>query len=135
MSFDLAVWEGPMPPTNEAAAGVFRQLMDRLERGEGESQASPRIRAYVDALLARWPDITGEPDDESPWADGPLIANAFGEAIYFSMVWSRADEAAEFAARVAAEHGLVCFDPQSESLLPRPPRHGPNRRSWLRRTR
>ena len=31
MSFDLAVREGPRPATDEAAAAVHEQLMERLE--------------------------------------------------------------------------------------------------------
>ncbi|WP_340540911.1 hypothetical protein [Nocardioides sp. GXZ039] len=120
MSFDLAVWEGPRPASDEEAAQVYEQLMERMETAIDDDPVppSPRIRSYVDALLARWPDLTDDGSEDSPWADGPMIANAFGEAIYFSMVWSRAEEASEFAARTAAEHGLVCFDPQSEALRP-----------------
>ena len=58
--------------------------------------------------------------DLAVW-EGPRPAYV---AIYFPIVWSRADEVAEVASRIAAEHGLVCFDPQSEQLLPRPPRRG-----------
>jgi hypothetical protein len=60
---------------------------------------------------------------------GPLISEALGDAIYFGISWSRADEAAAFAARVAAEHGLVCYDPQSELLVP----DQPSGRRWWRR--
>jgi hypothetical protein len=135
MTFDLAVWEGTRPQTDEAASLVYGQLMDRMEAGDCDTEPTPRIRAYVDALLSRWPEITDESGADSPWADAPLIGNAFGDAIYFAMVWSRADEAAEFAARLADQHGLVCYDPQSERLLPRA--HGDRaqlRRSWFRRS-
>ena len=115
MTFDLAVWEGERPATDEAAAEIYEQLMDRLEQGELEPPTE-RIRTYIAALLARWPDIDQEGGEDSPWADSPLIENAFGSAIYFAMVWSRADEAGEFAARTAQQHGLVCYDPQSERL-------------------
>jgi hypothetical protein len=115
VSYDLAVWEGPTPPNNAAAAAEYERVMTRMEDGPADPP-SIRISAYVAALLARWPDITDDRGEDSPWADGPMIGNAFGNAIYFSMVWSRAEEASEFAASVAAQHGLVCFDPQSESL-------------------
>jgi hypothetical protein len=117
VTFDLAVWEGDRPPSDAAAAEIYEQLMDRLEGGEQEPPTD-RIRAYVSALLDRWPDIDEDGGEDSPWADGPLIDNAFGSVIYFAMVWSQAEEASEFAARVAEEHGLVCFDPQSECLRP-----------------
>lgn len=135
MTFDLAVWEGPRPETDEAAAIVYGQLMDRMEAGDLDAEPTPRIRAYVDALLTHWPDITEDAGADSPWADAPLIGNAFGDAIYFAMVWSRADEAAEYAARLADQHGLVCYDPQSEMLLPARGDPGQPRRSWFRRSR
>jgi len=40
-----------------------------------------RIRRYVDDLVTRWPDITTEAGDDSPWADGPLVGNASGPMI------------------------------------------------------
>lgn len=117
MSFDLAVWEGDRPASDAAAAEIYEQLMDRLEAGD-QGPPTERIRAYVSALLDRWPDIDEDGGEDSPWADGPLIGNAFGSVIYFAMVWSRAEEASEYAARVAEQHGLVCFDPQSKCLRP-----------------
>jgi hypothetical protein len=133
MSYDLAVWMGARPQSDADASSVYERLMDRMEAGEPEAEPSPAIRAYVAALLERWPDITEDAGEDSPWADGPLIGNAFEEAIYFSMVWSRAEEASDFASRLAAEHGLVCYDPQSETLRPQETPTKP-RRSWFRRT-
>lgn len=118
MSYDLAVWVGLRPQSDAEASAVYERLMDRMDAGEPDAEPSPEIRAYVAALLERWPDITEDEGEDSPWADGPLIGNAFEEAIYFSMVWSRAEEASDFASRLAAEHGLVCYDPQAESLRP-----------------
>lgn len=117
MSFDLAVWEGERPLSDADAAVMYERLMDRLEASDQEPPTE-RISAYVSVLLDRWPDIDDDGGEDSPWADGPLIGNALGSFIYFSMVWSRADEASAYAAQVAEQHGLVCFDPQSECLLP-----------------
>lgn len=117
MSYDLAVWEGEQPADDLAAAELYEQLMDSLERHPAEPP-TPGITRYVAALLDRWPDITEDDGGDSPWADGPLLNNAFGAAIYFSIVWSKAEEASEYAARLAQQHGLVCYDPQTESLRP-----------------
>jgi hypothetical protein len=106
-----------------------------MEAGEPEADPSPAIRAYIEALLKRWPDITEDAGEDSPWADRPLIGNAFGDAIYFSMVWSRAKQASDIASQLAAEHGPACYDPQSEALLPHePPGPAKPRRSWFRRS-
>jgi hypothetical protein len=118
MSYDLAVWEGKRPSTNAEAAKAFRQLYDENIGGKGNREPTPAITAYVDALLKRWPDITEDEGDNSPWSDGPLINNARGPIVYFGMVFSMAEEASAFAAETAATHGLVCFDPQTEELRP-----------------
>jgi hypothetical protein len=113
VSFDLAVWEGDRPSDDKAAALQYASLMDRMEAEEFD-EPTPRIRAYVEALLARWPDI--DEAEDSPWASSPLMGEARGPLVYFPMVWSRADEASAFAASLAHERGLVCFDPQAERL-------------------
>jgi hypothetical protein len=38
--------------------------------------------------------------------------------IYLTMPYGVAGEMSAEAARLAAEHGLVCYDPQSEHLRP-----------------
>ncbi|BBH18573.1 hypothetical protein Back2_28600 [Nocardioides baekrokdamisoli] len=118
MSYDLAVWEGEQPISDAAALDCYLKLMDRMESGDHEPTPTPAIMAFVEALTARWPD-TDEAwdDDETPWADAPIINNAFGDAIYFAMTYSGAERAVPFAAQCASELGLVCFDPQAESLV------------------
>jgi len=120
MSYDLAVWEGERPESAEAAEGVFMAFADLyLEAEEPVSEPpTPAIRRYVEALLERWPDIDGDDREESPWAVGPLMSDAIGPFFYFPMVFSMADEASEYAAQLAAQHGLVCFDPQLSRLRP-----------------
>jgi hypothetical protein len=129
VTYDLAVWEGP-PPTDDAAAlATYRQLLQQWQhegvveaihaKMRGEQTAydpTPAIAAYVADLLRRWPD-SGDELDESPWADAPVINNANGPLFYFAMAYSKAEEAVTFAAELAANHGLNCFDPQSEHLL------------------
>jgi hypothetical protein len=118
MSYDLAVWDGPSPADDVAALEVFEGLYDRFMRGEGQSP-TPRIRQYVEGLVARWPDLGDDDEDEdaSPWSDGPLINNASGPLFYFGMVFSKYQEAAEFAADLGRSSGLVCFDPQDRRLI------------------
>ncbi|GAA3576463.1 hypothetical protein [Kribbella ginsengisoli] len=118
MSYDLAVWEGDRPASNEEAAATFQALYEKYVEDEEDTHPSPRLTAYVEALLARWPDITEEAGDESPWASGPLVEEIVGPFMYFPMGWSRSEEASAFAADVAHAHGLVCYDPQMERLRP-----------------
>jgi len=120
VSYDLAVWEGERPASDEIAEQVFTEFADvYLESDEPpEEPPTPAIQRYIAALLQRWPDIDSDAGDASPWAVGPLISDASGPFFYFPMVWSMAEEASEYAARLAAEHGLVCFDPQVSRLRP-----------------
>jgi hypothetical protein len=132
MSYDLAVWEGPAPANDAAALATYVELMERWHKGDGVVAAiqarargeataydpTPAISTYVAGLLERWPDLSDDSDDEeSPWADAPIINNATGPLFYFAMVYSKAEEAVTFAAELATQHGLNCFDPQSEHLL------------------
>lgn len=117
VSYDLAVWEGERPDGDIVALGVYEELMDRWQEGDAAEPTSA-IVAYVHALLERWPDISTEEGEDSPWADGPLLNNASGPIVYFAMVWSRAEDASAYAAELAAAHGLVCFDPQMETVRP-----------------
>ena len=115
MSYDIAVWEGVRPATDDAAVTVYE---DHYERYIVEQTVPPtsRIQQYVAALLERWPDV--EAAESSPWSDGPLLGNASGPMVYLGIVYSRADDVSPVVADVAAEHGLVCFDPQTQHLRP-----------------
>jgi hypothetical protein len=93
--------------------------MDGLERlGGSPEPATAAIAAYVRALLDRWPEITDEAGEDSPWSSAPLMSEANGNLFYFGMVFSMANEASEYAAELASRHGLVCFDPQLGRLRP-----------------
>ena len=118
MSYDLAVWDGPSPADDAAALEVFEGLYDRFMRGAAEPPTS-RIRQYVEGLVARWPDLSADDEDEdvSPWSDGPLIDNASGPLVYIGMVFSKYQEAVSVAAALARTSGLVCFDPQDRRLI------------------
>ena len=132
MSYDVAVWEGEQPSSDAAAASEFQRLYEDSQNAE---PASSTLRGFVDALLARHRDLTELDDDEvddSPWADGPLIGNASGGFIYFSMVSSAADETLPFVVETAKASGLVAFDPQTGKLLTGDGK-GSRRRWWSRR--
>lgn len=114
MTYDLAIWEGERP-SNDAIAGiVYEAHMDVMELND--EPPTPRIRAYIEALLARWPELGEAPD--VPWAMSPLIEQASGPTAYLNLVYSMAEEASAFAAKLAQEHSLVCYDPQQERLRP-----------------
>ncbi|MEU4779111.1 hypothetical protein [Micromonospora sp. NPDC023633] len=47
-----------------------------------------------------------------------MLDDASGPLIYLTMPYESAGELSAEAARLAAEHGLICYDPQSEHLRP-----------------
>ncbi|MGC5285817.1 hypothetical protein [Micromonospora sp. DT231] len=118
MSYDLAVWEGEQPADDAAAGEVYDRLYATYAEGE-QLPPTPRIRAYVLALLERWVDLSSDDkDDASPWSAGPLMDEASGPFVYFTMRYSVCEEVSTEAARMAAAHGLVCYDPQWERVRP-----------------
>ncbi|WP_210414797.1 hypothetical protein [Microlunatus elymi] len=140
MSYDLAIWEGGRPETDAEATRVYEQLAERMYDGDPPSE---RIRGYVEALLQRWPE--DQESEDVPWSDGPLIGNASGGWIYFGIRPARADEVATYAAELAQQHGLVCYDPQEAALRPPswaldadesdgPPHSSRGWLNWLRNT-
>jgi hypothetical protein len=118
VSYDLAVWEGGQPASDAAALEEFEQLYERYIGSRDLVPPSPRIAAYVRALLARYPDINDEAGEDSPWADGPLMGDASGPLLFFPLVYSQCDEASAWAAQLARKHGLVCYDRQIGKLRP-----------------
>jgi len=46
-----------------------------------------------------------------------MIGNVMGPFFYFAMTYPGARKALTFVAETAAAHGLVCFDPQSMTLI------------------
>jgi len=120
MSYDLAVWEGDRPSDDKAAAEEFQRLYEQYIDSDVTVAPTPRIAAYARTLLDRYPDISPSTGDDSPWSTGPLINEASGPVMYFPMVWSRCEEISAWAAQVAAEQGLNCYDPQRDQLRTEP---------------
>jgi hypothetical protein len=115
MSYDVAVWVGDTPTDDKQALQTYEALWERYE--STDEPPNQRILGYIGSLTARYPDLTVLSDDDSPWADGPLTGNVMGPFFYFSMVYSKVEEALPFIAETARHHGLVCFDPQTQWLL------------------
>ncbi|MFD5630845.1 hypothetical protein [Streptomyces sp. NPDC127072] len=114
MSYDLAVWDGVRPLDDRAAGLTYDEFYERyLESDDVVVPPAPRIVAYVEALVARYPD---DADGSVVWASPPVIEEASGPIVYLLMSYGEAEEVSEYAAMLAREHGLVCFDPQGECL-------------------
>ena len=116
MSYDLAVWDDDRPLDDDQAGSTYDELYERyLESDDVVVPPAPRIVAYVEALVARYPD---DSDRSGVWASPPVIDEASGPIVYLLMSYGKAEEVSEYAAVLAREHGLICFDPQEERLRP-----------------
>lgn len=113
MSYDIAIWVGPRPRSAEAAGEEYERRMDELE----EDDTSPpveAITAFVADLTQRYPEGTMD----GVWASEPLLLSASGETLYLNItVDSHLDGVVDTIGRLAVEHGLVAYDPQTEDLL------------------
>ncbi|NWF27984.1 hypothetical protein HW130_17210 [Streptomyces sp. PKU-EA00015] len=114
MSYDLAVWDGEPPLDDRRAGSVYDELYERyLESDDVVVPPTQRIVAYVEALVEQYPDGI---DGNVVWTSPPVIDEASGPIVYLLMSYSKAGEVSEYAASLARDHGLVCYDPQDESL-------------------
>jgi hypothetical protein len=110
MSFDLGVWFAAVRPERAVAAETYRRL---CEGEAGVVEPAGAVAGFRAALLAEFPEPAGAEDaavGSSPWSAG-LSAGA-GHLV-MSMGWGHVDEVAPRVVQLAADHGLICFDPQA----------------------
>jgi hypothetical protein len=115
VTYTLAVWDGETPADGEQATAEYNRLVELAE--DASIPPTPKIRRYVETLLARWPDITEEGGENSPWADGPLMSDANGPLFVFGLCTFLGEEPFTYCHELAKEHGLVFFDPAEEQLV------------------
>lgn len=114
VTFDLAFWEGPRPETDQAAMRIYDELFPEDDELEAPEPPSDAIRSLITELERRWPPF----DESSPWAVAPLgEEDAQGPTLYVNLVFGRSDEDLEDMADIARRLGVVCFDPQTETVL------------------
>ncbi|MFI5843513.1 hypothetical protein ACIA8K_27790 [Catenuloplanes sp. NPDC051500] len=108
MSFSLAVWRHLGVPTGEEAFDVY----DRLSDGEvGVVEGGPKVSKFLNSLLEFYPDDNGL---AAPWASEVYFNN---ECVLMQISWSRAQEVSAVVRVLAAENGLIVYDPQSREVL------------------
>jgi hypothetical protein len=113
MSADFMCWVPAL-----ALLPVSPDFMNRVEAFENPPFKPPAaaIVRFVNDLLARYPDLTQT--ENTPWADGPMIRDANGSFIYFSIRWDYYDKVTPFVTSTAWRDGLNCFDPQTAECYP-----------------
>ena len=118
MSYDLAVWNGPRPPDDEAAGEVYDELTAWFDDDDDvePEPATPPIRAFLAELLERYPGLGTAGDEASPWAVGPEPGDVNGDFVYLTMTYSGAGRCLEWIVAAALRRGLVVYDPQVMGL-------------------
>jgi hypothetical protein len=72
---------------------------------------TPTMEAFLESLVARFPDDVEVEAPENPWAFMPVRDCVQGAVGYFNVVWDSADDVVNGLPEIAHAHGLVCFDP------------------------
>ncbi len=99
-------------------------FFDRVDAAHGPPKQKPAaaIVNFVHDLTRRYPDLS-ETALDTAWADGPMIGDANGGFIDFTIVWSHYDGVVvPFIVRTARNNGLNCYDPQSSFYYPAEPK-------------
>lgn len=119
MSFDLYVWREAEPISADDAGAKF----DRWQQGESEQFTAHRaIADLYSALLQRFPPLESFSDDDidtyGVWSFTPERSDSILE---LSCLWSRAGEVAPTIMQMAAEYGLICYEPGYHVVNPNVP--------------
>lgn len=119
VSFDLYVWHENEPITAAQARAKLERWGDD---GENVFAAHPAVGSFYDALLDRFPPLESFSDADidrlGVWSVTPERSDAI---VAVSCVWSRADEVGAVVLALAAEHGLVCYEPGYHVVNPNVP--------------
>ncbi|MGP3921192.1 hypothetical protein [Nonomuraea sp. 10N515B] len=112
MSYDLAVLGMSGPVDAETARQMFARCSS-AHHVEGE--LDERIVAFYQELRAHFPDYPSYPR-ESPWMSMPLSVGIDHVIMHLSSS-ERSTPALQKIMDLAARHGLVVYDPQSEEVF------------------
>jgi hypothetical protein len=113
MSMILIFWKAPLVPDACAAEVLLRRWYKRED--DRELEPSEKVRAFADELVRRYPPTAFGRDDRGrtggPWADLPFTRT--DSIVELSLSWSADPEIIDDICRLAREHELLVYDPQS----------------------
>src|SRR6267143_4795804 len=116
MSYDLGVWYPHQRLTNSEAGQIY---VDLCESRQTSLQAHPALRAFYDELYAAHPEIDDIPEERiddheyCPWSCAHDRSDAH---MIMCCLFSQADSVHNVVHKLAREHGLAVYDPQSETI-------------------
>lgn len=118
MSYDLAFWVGPRPADDDEAGQEFDRRASFMEDEDADfSPPTPAMQAFINELLDHFPPLNEASVEDNVWAMGPEPGDINGDFSYLTMTYPGAERAYSRITETVRKHGLVCFDPQTESLI------------------
>lgn len=105
VSYDLGFWWEPDLISSEEAARKYVHL----ERA-GVVSEHPSVRAFYDAVLKEFGDLTEETMETSPWS-APIYGS--DQCVIVTASWSRAADVGPRLVDLARRHGLTAFNAQT----------------------
>ncbi|MCD9875372.1 hypothetical protein [Streptomyces guryensis] len=110
MSFDLGFWWEAQPITPVEAARKYSAMI----AGEvGIANEHPALDVFFGELISRFPDLTEDNFETSPWA-APLYRTS--ECLIAPISYPRQLEVSEFLLELANATGVTSYDPQSGNV-------------------
>ena len=118
MRVEIGVFFTETPLTDKDALQRYR-----AHGGEPDPDRpmGPCIDAFLTDLAARYPRLDALPEEDrtvSPWSGDFDISDGL---VRIAMGGIQCADAVEFIMDLADQHGLVCFDPKTCSILTAPP--------------
>ncbi len=124
MSFHLCVYHTAKPVTDALASERYVAYCDEDDLTP-YLEPSPSVAAFLKELSAAYPDLDDiAPEDEdaragSPWASGHDVSEGH---VHMAMTFSSAGSITDDVTSLARKHELVCYCPQSGTILTAPER-------------
>src|SRR4051812_31829090 len=103
MSFDLAFWWEKRAISPDEAARKYGAL---VEGGVGIVDEHPALVAFYSELTDRFPDLTEENSETSPWAASLYRT---GECVITSISYPRQEEVSEYLLGLARRYGVASY--------------------------
>jgi hypothetical protein len=113
MSFDLAIWVGEKPGSDQEAHETFDRLMRTFDGTD--VPPDPRLLKCKKEITGHYPDDWRAHLIGCVWTSIPLTPH--GSILIMNLTWGVSDAVLDHIARTAEKHGLVCYDLQKSIVV------------------
>ncbi len=112
MSFDLAVWHEAEVISAAKAQAKYEIAVDLVATPTNE-----RVVEFIRSLTEHHPQIDDAPEDELDECPWTCEFNCSENMCIMNIRWSDLEEIVPVIVALAEECGLLCYDPQSGTIL------------------